>query len=84
MTENQKKDLLHHLQMIEEQIEGKFAEINTDRYRSFFVLNAGKIATEIACLQARQEAICYTLRILGHYVVYKEGHATAIILDEEI
>lgn len=85
MTENQKKDLLRHLQNLEEMIDGKFAEMNPDRYsRSFFVSNAGKIATEIACLQAEQRAICYTLRILGHYVVYENDHATTIILDEEI
>lgn len=85
MTANQKKDLLRHLQNLEEVIDGKFAEMNPDRYsRSFFVANAAHIATEIACLQARQEAICYALRTMGHYVVYKNDHATDIILDEEI
>ena len=82
MTSNQKKDILRHLQMLEEQIEGKFAEINTDRYRSFFVLNAGKIATEIACLQAQQREACFTLSQLGYYVVYEKDHATDIVINE--
>ena len=84
MTERQKKDLLRHLQLLEEQIDGKFAEMNPGRYsRSFFVSNAGKIATEIACLQEQQREACYTLRLLGYYVVYENDHATDIIANEE-
>lgn len=85
MTEYQKKILLQHLQSIENMIDGKFAELDPSHFsRSFFVSNASAIATEIACLQAQQRAICYTLRQLGYYVVYEDQHATDIIIDEEV
>lgn len=84
MTATQKKDILTHLHNIEEMIEGKFDEINPERYsRSFFVLNAGRIATEISCLQEQQRETCFTLRLLGYYVVYENNHATDIISNEE-
>ena len=84
MTAIQKKNILTHLHHLEEMIDGKFAEMNPDRYsRSFFVSNAGKIATEIACLQEQQRETCFTLQLLGYYVVYENNHATDIIFDEE-
>lgn len=84
MTESQKKDLLRHLQNLEEMIDGKFAEMNPERYsRSFFVANAGKIAQEIHGLQEQQREACFTLHMLGYYVVYENDHATDIISDKE-
>ena len=83
MTSKQKKDILRHLHILEEMIDGKFAEMNPERYsRDFFVANAGKIATEIACLQAQQREACFTLSQLGYYVVYENDHATDIVINE--
>ena len=85
MTESQKKEILRHLRSLESIIDGKFAEMNPDRYsRSFFVANAGKIAQEIHGLQEQQREACFTLQLLGYYVVYENNHATDIIANEEI
>lgn len=84
MTNIQKEFLLNHLQDLEKQIEYTFAEITQSHPSiSFFVSNAASVASEIACLQAQQRAICYTLRQLGYYVTYDNGHATDIVADEE-
>ncbi len=84
MTANQKKEILRHLHSLESSINGKFAEMNPERYsRSFFVANAGKIAQEIHGLQAQEREACFTLHMLGYYVVYENNHATDIILEED-
>ena len=83
MTNIEKENLLTHLHHIEEDINYKIQEaIQYANSKSFFVATAASIASDLACLQERQRAICYTLRLLGYYVVYENEHATDIVANK--
>ena len=83
MTKSQHDYLLTYLRSFEDRIEGYRSELQTySALSNISVSSITSIATNLHDCQVEQRAVCYTLGRLGYYVVYKDGHAENIVVDE--
>lgn len=84
MNDNQKKYLLRYLQDMEKEIENAQQNlIDRASYRGISLACIASEASDLISLQVEQRTICWTLRQMGYYVEYEEGHAKDIVHNEE-
>ena len=84
MTKHQHDYLLSHLRDLEDSI--KYTQNELRSYADFTgisVSSIAAIASQLNGLLTEQRTICFTLRHLGYYVVYKDNHAEDIVPIEQ-